>query len=279
MTEADVIQATPQPLTVQSLAEQFAACGLAAGQTVLVDGAMSKIGWIAGGPEAVILALLQVLTPSGTLMMPAHSTQNTDPAQWGNPPVPESWVPIIRAQMPAYNPHTTPTRQMGAIAELFRTWPGAVRSAHPTMSFAALGPQAAALTADHMLEADLGEDSPIGRLYQLDGHVLLLGVGHSNNTSLHLAEFRSDWPGKRYTGHGSAMLVNGQRQWVEYEALELDSDDFDQIGAAYEAQHPVRTGRVGSATVRFFRQRPIVDFAVQWMQRHRRDAVLNNETG
>lgn len=279
MTEADVIQATPQPLTVQSLAEQFAACGLAAGQTVLVHSAMSKIGWIAGGPEAVILALLQVLTPSGTLMMPAHSTQNTDPAQWGNPPVPESWVPVIRAQMPAYNPHTTPTRQMGAIAELFRTWPGAVRSAHPTMSFAALGPQAAALTADHVLEADLGEGSPIGRLYQLDGHVLLLGVGHSNNTSLHLAEFRADWPGKRYTGHGSAMLVNGQRQWVEYEALELDSDDFDQIGAAYEAQHPVRTGRVGSATVRFFRQRPIVDFAVQWMQRHRRDAVLNNETG
>lgn len=279
MTEADVIQATPQPLTVQSLAEQFAACGLAAGQTVLVHSAMSKIGWIAGGPEAVILALLQVLTPSGTLMMPAHSTQNTDPAQWGNPPVPESWVPVIRAQMPAYNPHTTPTRQMGAIAELFRTWPGAVRSAHPTMSFAALGPQAAALTADHVLEADLGEGSPIGRLYQLDGHVLLLGVGHSNNTSLHLAEFRADWPGKRYTGHGSAMLVNGQRQWVEYEALELDSDDFDQIGAAYEAQHPVQAGRVGSATVRFFRQRPIVDFAVQWMQRHRRDAVLNNETG
>ena len=279
MTEADVIQATPQPLTVQSLAEQFAACGLAAGQTVLVHSAMSKIGWIAGGPEAVILALLQVLTPSGTLMMPAHSTQNTDPAQWGNPPVPESWVPVIRAQMPAYNPHTTPTRQMGAIAELFRTWPGAVRSAHPTMSFAALGPQAAALTADHVLEADLGEGSPIGRLYQLDGHVLLLGVGHSNNTSLHLAEFRADWPGKRYTGHGSAMLVNGQRQWVEYEALELDSDDFDQIGAAYEAEHPVQMGRVGNATVRFFRQRPIVDFAVQWMQRHRRDAVLNNETG
>lgn len=267
MSEADVVQRTRTPLTVESLAEQFAACGLAAGQTVLVHSAMSRIGWIAGGPEAVILALLQVLTPSGTLMMPSHSASNTDPAHWQNPPVPLEWVPIIRAHTPPYNPATTPTREMGVIAELFRTWPGAVRSAHPIGSFAALGPNAETLTAGHTLKDMFGETSPLGKLYALDGHVLLLGVGHSNNTSLHLAENRAQWPGRRMIPEGTAMLVDGARQWVHFEMLQLETDDFDAIGAAFE--QGAQPGRVGNASVRFFRQRPIVDFAVEWMEKNR----------
>ncbi len=204
-------------------------------------------------------------------MMPAHTTHNTDPAMWHNPPVPPEWVPIIRAHTPAYNPATTPTREMGAIAELFRTWPGVLRSDHPVASFAARGPNAAYLTADHRVEYDVGDGSPIGKLYELDGDVLLLGVGHGNNTSLHMAEFRTDWPGKPFITTGSAILVNGERQWVSYPALDIDSSDFEQLGAAYEAAYPaaVRVGKVGNATARFFRQRPIVDFAVEWIKTHR----------
>src|SRR5574341_1575649 len=78
MPEADTIHPDALPLTVDSLAEQFAACGLAAGQTVLVHTSMSRIGWIVGGAETVIRALLRVLTPEGTLMMPAFTTSNTD---------------------------------------------------------------------------------------------------------------------------------------------------------------------------------------------------------
>ncbi len=148
MSEAEVIQRTSTPLTFAMMVEQFAALGLSAGQTVMVHSSMSQMGWIAGGAEVVIRALLTVLTPSGTLLMPAHSGANTDPAQWVNPPVPEAWWPIIRAQTPAYNPITTPTRGMGVIAEQFRSWPGALRSAHPTVSFAALGPQRPRLLAD-----------------------------------------------------------------------------------------------------------------------------------
>ena len=272
MTEADIIKQTQTPLTIDTMAEQFAALGLAAGQTVLVHSAMSKLGWVVGGPEAVIRALLRVLTPSGTLMMATHTTNNTDPAMWSNPPVPDHWVPIIRAHMPAYNPATTPSNRMGAIAETLRTWPGAIRSAHPVASFAALGPEAEFLMADHKVEYDVGDGSPIGKLYELDGYVLLIGVGHGNNTSLHMAEFRAEWPGKPYIKTGSAMWVNGERQWVEYEALDIDDDDFEQIGAAYEAQYLIKLGKVGNAEVRFFRQRPIVDFAVEWMEQHRGQA-------
>ncbi len=269
MPEADTIYEDAQPLTVESLAEQFAVCGLAAGQTVLVHTAMSKIGWIAGGAEAVIQALLRVLTPSGTLMMPTFTTGNTDPARWQHPPVPESWWPVIREQMPGFNPATTPTRDMSAVAELFRTWPGAVRSAHPIGSLAAWGANAAYLTGDHRLDGEYGDTSPIGRLYELDGYVMLVGVGHGNNSSLHLAEWRANWPGKPFFQEGTAMYVNGVRQWVTFDSLDFNDGDFAAIGDAYEAEHAIQRAHVGRAEVRFMKQRPLVDFAVQWMEHNR----------
>jgi aminoglycoside 3-N-acetyltransferase len=158
---------------------------------------------------------------------------------------------------------------MGVVPELLRTWPGAVRSAHPAFSMTALGPRAEVLVADHPLEEDVGDRSPLGKLYDLDGYVLLLGVGHANNTSLHLAEHRASYPGKRTVGTGSAMRVNGQREWVTYDMLDLHADDFGEIGAAFDRAHHIAVQRINDAEVRFFRQRLVVDFAVGWMEQHR----------
>jgi aminoglycoside 3-N-acetyltransferase len=269
MPEIDTIHPDQLPQTVESLAHDLAACGLAAGQTVLVHTAMSKIGWIAGGPQTVIEAFLRVLGAEGTLMMPAHSTDNTDPANWQNPPVPEHWWPIIRASQPAYDPTRTHTRNMGAVAELFRTWPGVLRGVHPTTSFATYGPNAPFLINSHTQLEEFNEESPVGRLYALDGYVYLIGVDHGNNTSLHHAEFLAHWPGKRWVQSGSAMLVDGVRQWVNYERLDVDWSDFPAIGDSYEAEHNIPRGRVGLAEVRFMKQRPLIDYAVKWMEAHR----------
>lgn len=269
MSEQSPIDRSAAPLTVASLTEGLRGCGLAEGQTVLVHMAMSKLGWIIGGAEAVILALLAAVDDSGTIMMVTNSNNNTDPWEWQHPPVPEQWWQTIRDHTPAYNPQTTPTRGVGVVPELFRTWPGAVRSSHPAFSFAARGPNADHLVADHALTEDWGDRSPLGKLYELDGHVLLLGVDHWNNTSLHLAEFRADYPGKRNLRTGSAMLVDGERQWVTYETVNSDPDDFGDIGTAFDAAHEIAVQRISGAEVRFFRQRLVVDFAVQWMEEHR----------
>lgn len=269
MSERLVIDRTTAPLTVASLADRLRTYGLAEGQIVLVHLAMSKLGWTIGGAEAVILALLDSVGSTGTIMMVTNSSNNTDPWEWQHPPVPEKWWQMIRDHTPAYDPLTTPTRGMGVVPELFRTWPGTVRSAHPAFSLAARGPHADYLMADHALTEDSGDRSPLGKLYELDGHVLLVGVDHWNNTSLHLAEFRANYPGKRNLQTGSAMLVNGQRRWITYETLDGNPDDFGEIGAAFDAAHNVAVGQINDAPVRFFRQRLAVDFAVQWMERHR----------
>ncbi|GAA5513700.1 SPbeta prophage-derived aminoglycoside N(3')-acetyltransferase-like protein YokD [Deinococcus carri] len=262
MPEAAAIAHADAPRTRESLAADLRALGVGAGETLLVHSSLSALGWVCGGPVAVIQALQDVLTPAGTLVMPTFTLNLTDPAGWSRPPVPEAWHAVIRETMPAFDPALTPTRNMGRIPELFRTWPGVRRSDHPHSSFAAWGQHAEFVTADHALPFSLGEVSPLARVYDLDGRVLLLGTG--NNTSLHLAEVRA---GRRPTVTFSGpILMAGQRQWVTFEEPDYDDSTFPPVKAAFEASGAVTVGQVGSATARLMRQRALVDFAVRFWQ-------------
>jgi aminoglycoside 3-N-acetyltransferase len=265
MAESELIAVTPEPRTRQSLADDLRRLGVEPGMIALVHSSLSALGWVNGGSIAVIQALQDVLTPDGTLVMPAHSGDLSEPARWENPPVPASWVDTIRATMPAYDPRLTPTRGIGSIPEHFRTWPGVLRSDHPALSFTAWGMRAEEITRGHRLEDPLGEGSPLARIYDLKGYVLLLGAGYGSNTSFHLAEYRI--PRRRDITQGAPVMRNGERVWVTYRDIDLDETTFARIGDEFEAEHAVRIGQVGSAESRLFSQPAAVDFAQAWMTR------------
>lgn len=258
-------------ITQDDLKHDLQTLGLEPGMTVLVHCAFKSLGkWVCGDAVALVLALQEVLGPTGTLVMPTHTAQISEPANWQNPPAPEAWWPRIREAMPPYLPEVTPTLHMGLLAETFRKQPDVLRSGHPQVSFAARGPQAAFLTQNHALQDSMGPDSPLGRLYDLGAQVLMIGVDYDVCTSFHLAEHGLLKP-RPLKQEGAPLWINGARQWVPYRDLEYDSDDFAALGQAFERAHPeaVRQGPVAGAQVRLFSQVLAVDFAKGWLNGQR----------
>lgn len=254
----------------QDILEALEQVGVCKGQVLMVHTSLSSLGYVCGGAQVVIEALLEAVGREGTIMMPTQSWKNLDPATGVHWEVSESCWPLIRENWPAYDKNITPTNTMGAVAEMFRQWPGTVRSDHPARSVAAWGKEAAWLTADHDLSNIFGDGSPVGKLYELDGLVLLMGVGYDKNTSLHLADVRAAYPGKHNCLEHSAVMENGRRVWKGYETLCVDGADFPAIGTAFEKACTVRKTALGNGTLRLMKQRELVDFAVQWIEKNRK---------
>lgn len=268
MGENDVINKSKHPVTKNKLVKDLYNIGIKPGSTLIVHSSLSSLGWVCGGAVTVIQALMEVLTPEGTLVMPAHSGDYSDPSYWGNPPVPEEWWQTIREEMPAYQPEITPTRGVGVIPEVFRKFPGVLRSKHPCFSFSAWGKHAKRITEKHSLDYAMGEDSPLGRIYELKGQVLLLGVDHNRNTSIHLAEYRANYL-KKKKNFGSPILIDGLRKWVNYYDIEYNTDDFLKLGRDFEQTGKLNKGKIGLAQAKVMYQNELVDFAVEWFTKYR----------
>lgn len=272
MSEKEVISKSKSPPTVETLIRDFKNIGVKEGMVLLVHSSLSSIGWVSGGAVAVILALEEVLGKRGTLVMTAFSGDLSDPSKWVNPPVPENWCDTIKKTMPAFDPDLTPIRGVGKIVEVFRKQKGVHKSNHPQVSFAAKGRYAKYITGNHGLENALGEGSPLAKIYKLGGYVLMIGVGHINSTSLHLAEYRADYPSKMEEICGAPLLAKGKRKWVNLKDVTLVIDDFEKLGFEFmkNKEADIRTGYIGQAKSQLFCQKDLVDFAVDWMEKNRK---------
>lgn len=249
-------------VTLDTLVRDLRALGVESGETLLVHSSLSSLGWVNGGAVTVVRGLLGALGPDGTLVVPAQSADLSDPAVWSKPPVPPQWWDTIRATMPAYDPLTTPTRGVGVVPETVRTWPGALRSAHPQTSFAAVGPNAGRVVEGHASDCRLGERSPLARLESLGARVLLLGAGYDSCTAFHLAEYRIPSP-----------LVEvgrpGPGGWETVTEVSITSDRFDELGHDFERDRPVLRAQVGAAEARLFPLADAVAHAERWLPLHR----------
>jgi aminoglycoside 3-N-acetyltransferase len=237
-----------QANTHSSLVSDLTAIGVRAGMILMVHSSLSKMGWTVGGPLTVIRALLEVLGPDGTLAMPGETPQMSDPANTG-----------------VFDPLTTPTT-MGAIPEAIRTFPGTRRSFHPLVSVFAIGRRAEEITAEHSLEFCEGRGTPFQKLYDLDAHTLLVGVGFNRCTSLHYAE--SLTPNRRTAVSRFPLLQDGDRVWVAKPDMASDHDThFPIVGQQFVDAGHVRAGKIGGADSMLFRTRTLVDFAEAYFRR------------
>lgn len=221
----------------EELTRQLLTLGVQPGGVLVVHTAFSRVAPVEGGPKGLIEALRAALGPSGTLVMPSMSDDDDQPFQPGD----------------------TPCIGMGVVADTFWRTPGVLRSDSPH-AFAAAGPKAAEVTAEHSLDIPHGPDSPVGRVYELDGQVLLIGVGHDADTTIHLAE---NLAGMRYLRPKYLTILKaGQPTRYNYRELDHCCQNFALMDGWLEAQARQRRGAVGHAEARLARSRHIVDAAL-----------------
>jgi len=227
-----------QPVAQHQLKHQLLDLGVDPGGTLLVHCAYSQVSPVEGGPSGLIEVLQEVVGPDGTLVMPSMTNDDEHP----------------------FDPATTPCLGMGIIAQTFWGLPGVLRSDCPH-AFAARGPQAAQITAPHPVDIPHGIDSPVGRVFSLDGQVLLLGVGHDSNTTIHLAE---NLAGVRYRRRSYVQRMQDGKP-VRYEYSEIDHccQNFSLVESWLDAQSQQQVGVVGHATARLARSRDIVEAVLE----------------
>ena len=228
-------------VTAADIRRGLVALGIAPGMRVMVHSSLSSFGRVAGGPETVIAALMDLITADGTILMPSFNHgQPFGPAGPG-----------------VYDPQVTPTAN-GRIPDTFWRLPGVLRSLDPTHPFAAWGRDARRYVEGHHLTLTMGEDSPLGLLAREGGWQIHLGTTHRTTTAKHVAEMMRRVPclGRRTEAY-PVRLPDGRlvehRTWSWRAATCPLTDSGVLIEAEMERHGWQRRGQIGSATVTTFR--------------------------
>ena len=239
--------------------------GLRSGMIVEVHSSLSSFGYVVGGAQTIVDALMEVITPAGTIIMPYQTCDNSEPSLWVNPPVePESYK-YIRENMPAYSRSGSDARNMGSVVENFRKRSDIVFSNHPQNSYIAWGQYAKALCNRQSLHFSLSQESPCARLYELKGFILLLGVNYDRATAMHLAEYRTEC--RPIVIQGSKVELDGYVQWKKYFDLDFDSDIFNNVGKVMEDKKMVAFNTIGESKVKLFRADMAIDEATAYFEK------------
>ncbi len=230
-------------LSTGQVSDQLRELGVKEGGVLLVHTSFRATRPIQGGPLGLIQALRDALGPSGTLTMPSWSGSDDEP--------------FDRATTPA-------APDLGVVADLFWRQPGVLRSDH-LQAFAAAGPRAAEIISGPLPLPPHIPESPVGRVHGLDGQVLLLGVGHDANTTLHLAELIAGVPYRvaRYC----TVLRGGRAERIEYEENDHCCQRFALADGWLRERGLQREGQVGHAHARLGRARDVVAATVEQLAR------------
>lgn len=200
--------------------------------------AFSKVKPVEGGPMGLISALNSALGTQGTLVMPSMSYD-------------DDYV---------FDKTKSHCAEMGVVADTFWRLPGVLRSDN-NHAFAAVGPLAEKILTPHPIDIPHGLDSPVGRVYEADGQVLLLGVDQTSNTTIHLGESLS---GVRYRRDKHiTVMESGQPVRFEYQEIDHCCQNFSLVDDWLDERKLQKRGKVGNADARLIRSRDIVSVVTE----------------
>ena len=267
---ADVVEPFITRADIRADLEQL---GLRPGDAVLAHGALSKVGRLLNGPDAVVGALLDAVSPGGTVLAYTDWDALYDQLLDSDGRIPEPW----RAHIPPFDARASrAARDNGALPEFLRTTPGALRSGNPGASVAALGARAEWFTADHPLDYGYGPGSPLAKLLEAGGKVVMIGAPLDTMTLLHHAEHLADIPGKRVIRYEVPLARAHGVEWRTVEEFDtcdpvvdgFAEDYFAEIVRDFLASGQGTRGRVGEAESVLVEAQAVCAFAVTWIEKH-----------
>jgi aminoglycoside 3-N-acetyltransferase len=242
----------PHRWSFDDLRQQLAdLCGIRSGQALIVHSSLKSIGWVEGGPEAVVRALQAAVTAAGTILVPTFSA-----------PAPDGLFYVA----------ATPSRT-GLVTETFRTSPGVVRSRHPTHSVSAWGRRAAEFVAGHDRTSGLGVGSPFHKAAVAGADVLMIGCSVTACSLVHVSEalVRTRYLGKVcYPGYERTLtLVDASGAAVEVPSRDVptDSAGFTVLQEEMERRGLIEKCRLGSAACLKFSAGKCLEVAVELLKR------------
>lgn len=275
-----------EPVRRSELSASFGALGVRRGDVLFVHASLRSLGWVVGGAETVVRALLECLGPGGTL---------ATVASWNDIPLrldewPRRWRQAYLEEMPGFDAeHSEANRKYGWLPERMRTWPGARKSAHPDQRVVAIGALADVLTADHPLDDSFANGTPFARLVEARGHVLMLGAPLRSLTLLHHAEALAQAPGKRRRSYVLPFAANGQVRWRTLCDIDVEHGPFPYEDVVDGGEDPLAgvaaiasaalaagigsKGQVAGAESHLFPAAELVAFALAWLEERFGDAT------
>jgi aminoglycoside 3-N-acetyltransferase len=230
-----------ETISSKALANELIDLGVQPGGVLLVHTAFSKVKPVEGGPAGLISALRTSLGPDGTLVMPSMSYDDDH----------------------IFDKTKSPCPEMGIVADTFWRLPGVLRSDN-NHAFAAVGPLAEEITSAHPVDRPHGLDSPVGRVYKLNGQVLLLGVEQDSNTTIHLAE---NLAGVRYRRNKYiTVLQDGLPTRLDYLEIDHCCQNFVLVDGWLDERQLQKRGEVGNAEARLMRSRDVVSVVMEHLR-------------
>lgn len=244
-------------MTRSQLLAQLTALGVEPKDVLMVHGSLRKIGPIVGGVNTLIQALFDAVGPGGTVAAYVDF---------------ESFYEDDEADPPIFDKRIAhAARDHGILHETLRNWPGAIRSDHPDAGVVAIGPLAEWITRDHPFQYGYGTGSPLEKIVEAQGRVLMLGAPLDTITLLHYAEHKARIPDKRIVRYRRRM----PQGWVDFEEFDtsepvhdrLPLNAFERIAEDYLATGAGRKGTIGQADSYLFDGADLVRHGIEWIER------------
>lgn len=248
--------------TKEDIKRQLEAIGIQKGMLLMIQGDIKNLGYICGGAQALLEAIMDCIGFEGTIVMPSFTPDVLDPACMKNLCIDkENWEYVRKESMPFDKKLSAPNKEDELVLQLLRN-DGVVRSYHPNYSFVAWGKYAKIICDKHALHFGLSKDSPLGRIYELNGFVLMLGKDYKDCTMFHLAHYNGDTlPIKIVT---APIEKNNKLNWKDMLDLDLNDEGFDIIGEIMEERKIVRSMYIGTGQCRLYSSREAVNIATSY---------------